>query len=74
MPTAAVPDAEVEGSVGLWRDAEIHGAVISSLISINRPQHLHHLKHRDRGSRAGEVRMSLCVLVRLSRRKRGMDT
>lgn len=70
MPTTTVPDAEVEGSTGLWRDAEIHSAVIPSLISINRPQHLHHLKHRDRESRGdwmrGEggymcVRAHLCV-------------
>lgn len=53
MPTATVPDAEVEGSAGLRRDAEIHSAVIPSLISINRPQHLHHLKHRDREQRRG---------------------
>lgn len=56
MPTTTIPDAEVEGSAGLWRDAEIHSAVIPSLISINRPQHLHHLKHRDRASRGDWVR------------------
>lgn len=66
VPTTAVPDAEVEGSAGLWRDAEIHGAVIPTLISINRPQHLHHLKHRDREQgRPGEGRawMNVCECV-----------
>ncbi len=64
MPTTTVPDAEVEGSAGLRRDAEIHSAVIPSLISINRPQHLHHLKHRDRESRGDWVRrgcVNMCV-------------
>lgn len=64
MPTSTVPDAEVEGSAGLRRDAEIHGAVIPSLISINRSQHLHHLKHRDRESGGEWVRGgSDCVCV-----------
>lgn len=64
MPTTTVPDAEVEGSVGLRRDAEIHSAVIPSLISINRPQHLHHLKHRDRERRGDWMRGGYeCVCV-----------
>lgn len=65
-PTTTVPDAEVEGSTGVRRDAEIHGAVIPSLISINRSQHLHHLKRRDRKSvedwvRGGHTCVYVCV-------------
>lgn len=59
VPTTTVPDAEVEGSTRLWGDAEIHGAVVPSLISINRPQHLHHLKENE-GEQKRRGRMSVC--------------
>lgn len=48
LQTSTLPDAEVEGSVGVRRDVEMDGAVISSLVSINRSQHLHHLRKWDR--------------------------
>ncbi len=48
LQTSTLPDAEVEGNVGVRRDVKMDGAVISSLVSINRPQHLHHLRKWDR--------------------------
>lgn len=48
LQTSTLPDAEVEGNVGVRRDVKMDGAVISSLVSINRPQHLHHLRKCDR--------------------------
>lgn len=67
MLTTTVPDTEVEGSAGLRRDAEIHRAVIPSFISINRPQHLHHLKARDRGE---SINACACECTRM---KGGME-
>lgn len=63
VPTTTVPDAEVEGSCRIRWDAEIHSAVVPAFISIDCPQHLHHLKQntekacvKDRCERACEQR------------------
>lgn len=47
--TSTLSNAEVECGTGLRRNVEVHCAVVSSLISINCSQHLHHLGGTDRG-------------------------
>lgn len=42
--TSALSNAEVECGAGLRRDVEVDCAVVPSLVSINRSQHLHHLR------------------------------
>lgn len=47
--TSTLSNAEVKSGTGFWRNVEVDGAVVPPLVSINCPQHLHHLRGRDRG-------------------------
>ena len=45
--TSGFPDGEVESRAGLWRDAEVDGGVLPSLIPVDSSQNLNNLNNTE---------------------------